>query len=115
MTAAENPAALLREAANVVRQRAERAGGDTSWQMEPGHLDGWPQYVKVGTRDADTVAECWRQPPGAAVYIAMMGPQLGQALADWLEAEAEAWSVYEAANDRGLAVARLILGSQEPS
>lgn len=109
-------AVLIREAVRVLRERIQ-AASDGPWFSWIEGRDGRGGDSFIGTHEPDagdlyvTVGGGYHPKWEADQdYIAMMNPVLGAALADWLEAEADAFEVYEAANiDKALVVAGIIL------
>lgn len=86
----ETPAATIRRAAALMRERAEAVPhGPWHWQAFGEH--GYPQ--RVYNEGAVIVAESFTGPDARmadAEYIAAMGPEFALAVADWLEASAKA-------------------------
>lgn len=112
MTAAEE----LRAAAEKLRAAATLASNGP-WIATPDiHIGGWavaqaPLKSDEGPYLADFVRDC------DARYIAAMHPGVGNALANWLDFEADLitrvpGSELRGRSDRALAVGRQILGSQ---
>lgn len=94
---AENPAAYLRTAAATFR---ERAGAATPglWDHMCLGSEGCLVLRKSGTlreRGRGRVARFgqkdWQADHADAAYVAMMAPPVAEALADWLDAAAQAW------------------------
>lgn len=99
-------AEMLREAAALMRKRAE-AATDGPWRLAPGSDgQGWGS-------DTYDVGEAWR--PADVEYIAAMHPGVALALADLLEEEAEIVGLLERAGlptrqeERVFAIARAYL------
>jgi hypothetical protein len=94
MTITETPAAQLRAAAKLMRERAE-AASDGPWFSWIEGRDGHGEESFVGTPRADLYVSVGMHGEGAHErwqadqdYIATMHPIVGAALADWLEATA---------------------------
>jgi hypothetical protein len=97
-------AAELRKAADTVREQANGAvlaSGDEAWWSA-----WWSFTIKAGdVRVAEAHSE------ELADYIATMDPDVGRALADWLEVEAGyQWTTSTERSNAALTVARLING-----
>lgn len=100
----------LREAARVLRERAE-AATPGPWCDEYSGRTG-PVVMDAASRNAlDHVAKCshFRDRSDAA-YIATMHPVVGLALANWLDAQADT-TCDCGVDEFALAVANLILGT----
>lgn len=94
-------AARLREAAGLMRERAEAATGDqwAEWHMLD---DGRAEvFVPNGTMDTETVfefkdhmdcEECARPSEADVLHIASWHPTVALAVADWLDHAADIWS-----------------------
>ncbi|TYK45206.1 hypothetical protein [Actinomadura decatromicini] len=87
MTAAEE----LRTAARLVRETASKAteGHPAPWHIEP-EFNGW---WLVGTPAPHLVTSAARKP--VADWIALMGPDKAEPLADALDDHADAHSAYD--------------------
>jgi hypothetical protein len=113
-------ASRLREGVAMIRESCHTDWGDRPWAVtqcassETGNCTcivyqgeykraDEPQVPLIQyVADAETEAH--------AAWIARMGPALGLLLADWLDAEANAFEVYEGGStDQALAVARAVL------
>ena len=117
-------AARLREAAKVLRERAE-AATPGPWQAVAGAWglpsDG-PDHMRVlqpphhNASDALARLEYDRQGGDDAAYIATVHPLVGLALADWLDAEADEqrWGRTRDFDAEGISarIADLILGGE---
>jgi hypothetical protein len=95
---------LLRQAATVLRERAD-AATPGPWTALPGAGNVWrfpdegsPSLIARGGHEGPS--------PADAAYIATMHPGVGHALADWLDNEASIMGDHLAA----LVVARAVLG-----
>ena len=110
----------LREAAKVLRERAE-AATPGPWYWEPPSPDDWPSadesLMSSGAASKhggdEVVLSGWGHDASGIsgsdadrAYIATMHPGVGLALADWLDAEAAAGCAPESAHH----LADLILG-----
>jgi hypothetical protein len=120
-------AGLLREAAALMRKRAEAATGSEwgHWQTaDNGRVE---VFVPTGSMDAPTVfefkdhmdcEECIRPSEADASHIASWHPAVALAVADWLDLEARAQQRAQdqypgtgfATSEQALAVARAYLG-----
>lgn len=101
------PADRLRRAAEVVRTAAD-AATPSPWRKELEAVRAPGQLKVCNAREAD------------AAFIALLDPDVGRALADWLDATADSEMghverVVGKANSRALVLADRILGPEEPS
>ena len=113
-------AARLREAAALLRERAEAAPGGSWVYSETGNPVNGPTGVEV--RSCETghpvMTGAYDSHDGyAAAYIAMMHPPVALALADWLDTAARLLAASDMADAVGppwppLAVADAILGGE---
>lgn len=99
---------VLRQAAALMRERAEGATPGPWWQSGAWFDDdGTPMpMVGYGSTGADWVARTRDWSKGDAKHIALWHPAVALAVADWLDYEAS-WS---APPTHALAVARAYLG-----
>lgn len=113
-------AELLREAAGVLRERAEMATPGT-WVHNP--ING--VHTMIGSCIATTHRHVEDARRADAAYIATMRPSVGLAIAEWLLIEAHHVASHECEAQcppdgcdevhAATAVARLILGREAPS
>ena len=105
-------AARLREAAKVLRERAE-AATPGPWRGEYSGKTG-PVVMNAESHNAlDHVAKCSHfRPHSDAAYIATMHPGVGLALADWLDTEAEDFPYIDPERSQAVLITNLILGSK---
>jgi hypothetical protein len=123
MTQPDSPAAELRTAAKLLRERASAA------TPGPWHVHEANGFLRVDNA-RDKTREAWTGKSGAdlaeenrdtAEWIALMHPGVGEPLADWLERQAATWSTSVPVHDTctpatcaataALAVARALLGT----
>ena len=108
------PAEILRRAAALMR---ERAGGcePRRWHWEAVGGKRYPQRVS-SDGNVSLIAETFIDPahrPYEAEHIASWSPPVALAVAEWLEASAQAWD--EGMEwDEALAVARAYLNEVQP-
>ena len=113
----ETPTGTIRRAASLMRERAEAATSGP-WRAASGAHDGiaYPCILTANGNPADP--QTWlmatgiagsRQGPDAA-HAASMHPGVGLALAEWLDAAAQAWDE-GLLWDEALNVAHVYLGS----
>ena len=115
-------AEVLREAAALMRERAEAATGDAAWAVEVAKTNGIPNMV-ITADTSMVVADTYDKPGQAdAEHIASWHPAVALAVADWLDATAAENNSPEdsglgflnfitADSHAALAVARTYLGS----
>lgn len=105
-------AELLRRAAAKLRERADWFGTTSPWKVEH-PADGYPQ--RIVDDGAVLYAETYDgtrgtpQEAGTAEYIALMGPPVALALADWLDLYARLAAKGYSVADEAVAVARAVL------
>ena len=106
----ETPAETIRRAAALVRERAEGCE-PRRWHWAALGEKRYPQRV-TSDGNAGLIAECYIDPahrPYEAEHIASWSPLPALAVAEWLDAAAQAWD--EGVEwDEALAVARAYLG-----
>ena|SRR5690606_5605766 len=104
----------LREAAKVLRERAEAASEGPWWDIRAGLpgtdaewiVDSDPTFIASTHIDSD-------RGKSDATYIATMHPGVGLALADWLDADADLSDDMDMpCEDEAVRLAGLILGSK---
>jgi putative intracellular protease/amidase len=115
----DSPAAELRAAAQLLRERAAATtAGD--WRAMPDVLIGGWAVAASPTSDEGPYFGTFIG-EGDARWIALMHPGVGEPLADWLERQAATWSTSVPVHDTctpatctataALAVARALLGT----
>ena len=103
------PAATLRAAATLIRETASHAlGTDRPWRYAPGVPSD-----SVRTEAGSEIA--YGDDIGSLRWIALMSPDKAEALAAWLEDEAEGMTIFDPSEHEHLfghplACARTILG-----
>lgn len=105
-------AAIMRQAAALMRERAEAAspgpwhqmcmGSEGCQVLNDGHLRERKHVAFSGRKE-------WKADHADATYIASMHPFVAAALAEWLDAAAQAWDE-RVEWDEALNVARAYLG-----
>lgn len=114
-------AARLREAAKVLRERAE-AATPGPWEADGGEISQhWSRpepWQHVASGEVDCMAYCYGGSARGidrdedAAYIAMMHPPVALILADWLDDTAGEVESHATWSEHALAVADAILGGQ---
>lgn len=112
------PADNLRAAALILRQAANSAGAArwTADHFPEGTIvrpEGKTRSLFVLAADGARAAGTPCVPPPIGAHMALMGPTLGLALADWLDAAAGCLSGPDTVSPHALAVARLVLGTTD--
>lgn len=108
---------MLRRAAEMLREHAEKAQNQRPWCPDytwsaVRHVQRNCDFIGCGKHGVDKDGECWSFDMYDGRYVALMHPPVALALADWLDYEARDAELdlgSLAGRDLAFAVARAIL------